>query len=46
MNGGTITNNAAGQGGGVCNFGTFNQNGGTISGNTPDNVYPQPLLIW
>jgi hypothetical protein len=47
---GTITGNTAGQGGGVFIYksqyvqqtawATFNNNGGTITGNTPNNVYP------
>ncbi|MDE6705519.1 MAG: leucine-rich repeat protein [Treponemataceae bacterium] len=45
MSGGAIENNKVtysyGYGGGVyVSGGTFNKNGGTISGNTPDDVYP------
>ena len=47
MNGGTITRNTClpfgttpGKGGGVYRSGTFIWNGGTISGNSPDNIYP------
>ena len=41
MNAGTITGNtASGNGGGVCDQnGKFTQTGGTVSGNTPDNIY-------
>jgi hypothetical protein len=41
-----ITGNATGDvGGGIYNdpnFATLNQPGGTISGNTPDDIYPFP----
>ena len=37
MDGGTITGNNAGYGGGVYNVGTFTMNGGTISGNKATN---------